>query len=372
MRIPLSAPDINEIDIRAVENALRNSQLSLGPRLQEFEGAMAQYIGTSHAVAVNSGTSALHLCLRALEIGNDHEVIVPSFSFIAAANVVRYVGAVPVFADIETTTPNLDANAVEAAITSKTRAILVVHTFGQPADMSRILAIAKRHKLFVIEDACEAIGAEYHGKKVGSLGDVAAFGFYPNKQMTTGEGGCVTTSDPALAETLKSLRNQGRRETDDWFQHSEIGFNYRISEINCALGITQLNRLDEMLRTRESVAHEYHRLLRDNSKLILPAMNVPHSKISWFVYALQLANRFTAPQRDTLVKKMASRGIGCGRYFAPIHLQPAYRTEPCRRMDLSVTEFRASRMLALPFFNRITPHQINEVTQFLQQEIHSL
>lgn len=372
MRIPLAAPDIDEADIAAVIAVLHNSQLSLGPKLQEFEHAMAQYIGTSHAIALNSGTSALHLCLRALEIGAGHEVIVPSFSFIAVANVVRYVGAIPVFVDIGPTTFNIDPDRIEAAITSRTRALLVVHTFGQPANMSRILDIAKRHKLLVIEDACEAIGAEFCGKKVGSFGDAAAFGFYPNKQMTTGEGGCVVTSNPALAARIKSLRNQGRGDTNDWFQHSEMGYNYRISEINCALGISQLNRLEKMLRTRESIAREYHKLLKNNSSVILPTMTLPEGKISRFVYALQLASHFTALQRDTLVKQMAARGISCGRYFAPIHLQPAYRAEPCRCMDLSITESRAPRMLALPFFNRITLQQISEVCQALQEEILSL
>ena len=372
MRIPLSAPDIDETDIAAVTAVLHSSQLSLGPKLQEFEQAMVQYIGTPHAIAVSSGTSALHLCLRALEIGDGHEVIVPSFSFIAVANVVRYVGAIPVFVDISPTSFNIDTDRIEAAITSRTRAILVVHTFGQPADMSRILDIAKRHKLLVIEDACEAIGAEFCGKKVGSFGDAAAFGFYPNKQMTTGEGGCVVTRNPALAARIKSLRNQGRGDTADWFQHSEMGYNYRISEINCVLGITQLNRLEEMLRTRESVAREYDKLLRKNSSVILPPITLPGRKISWFVYVLQLEGRFTALQRDTLLKQMAGRGIGCGRYFAPIHLQPAYRAEPSRCMDLSITEFRAPRMVALPFFNRITPQQISEVCQALQKEILSL
>ncbi|GAC1618643.1 MAG: DegT/DnrJ/EryC1/StrS family aminotransferase [Candidatus Acidiferrum sp.] len=372
MRIPLAAPDIDESDIQAVTAVLRTSQLSLGPKLQEFERAMAQYIGTSHAVAVNSGTSALHLCLRGLEIGDGHEVIVPSFAFIAVANVARYVGAVPVFVDIDPLTRNLDPDRIKAAITDRTRAILVVHTFGCPANMAKILDIAMRHQLHVIEDACEAIGAEYCGRKVGSFGDAAVFGFYPNKQMTTGEGGCVVTDNPQFAAKIKSLRNQGRSDTDDWFQHSEIGYNCRVSEINCALGITQLNRLEEMLSIRESIAREYDKVLCDNSRLILPQLNLSQCKISWFVYVVQLEGRFTALQRDTLVKKMASRGIGCGRYFAPIHLQPAYRTEPHRCMDLSVTEFSAARMVALPFFNRITPQEISEVCHALQKEILAL
>ena len=209
-RIPLSAPDISEADIEAVVGVLRTTSLSMGPKLEEFEQAVAGYVGASHAVAVNSGTSGLHLCIRALGIGEGDEVIVPSFTFIAAANVIRYERASPAFVDIDPETLNLDPNHIEAAITPRTRAILAVHTFGCPAELSAILEIARRHHLFVIEDACEAIGAEYDGRKVGIQGDAGVFAFYPNKQITTGEGGVIVTENPEIAGLARKLRNQGR------------------------------------------------------------------------------------------------------------------------------------------------------------------
>ncbi len=262
MRIPLSAPDIDEDDIAAVVRVLRTSQLSLGPVLGEFEQCFAEYVGAPYAVAVSSGTAGLHLALLALGIGAGDEVIVPSFTFIAAANAVRYVGAVPVFVDIDPATLNMDAACVERAVTPRTRALMVVHTFGVPAEMGALLEIAARHSLKVIEDACEAIGAEYQGhekqgdekrgRKVGTFGDVGVFAFYPNKQITTGEGGMIVARDAEVAATLRSLRNQGRRPTDDWLEHSELGYNYRISEMNCALGLAQLRRIDSILRRRKS------------------------------------------------------------------------------------------------------------------------
>ena len=372
MHIPLSSPDITEADIAAVTAVLRTSRLSLGPKLEEFEHAIAQYAGASHAVAVSSGTSALHLCIRGLGIGEGDEVIVPSFAFIAVANAVRYERAVPVFVDIDPETLNLDPNRIEAAITPRTRAILVVHTFGCPAEMSAILEIAKRHHLFVIEDACEAMGAEYDGRKVGALGDAGVFGFYPNKQITTGEGGAIVTNNPELAALVRSLRNQGRSDSQVWYQHAELGYNYRISEINCALGIEQFRRIETILETREAVAREYQRRLGGNSDLKLPPLHVPHRRISWFVYVVRLSGQFTQPHRDRIVREMAARGIGCGRYFAPIHLQPIYRSSSTRGTDLAVTESQAARTLALPFFNRITKEQIAEVCQTLEELLRGI
>ena len=211
-------------------------------------------MGAADAIAVSSGTSGLHLCIRALGISEGDEVIVPSFAFIAVANAVRYERATPVFVDIDPQTLNLDPSLLEQAITPRTRAIIVVHTFGCPAELASILQIARRHGLFVIEDACEAIGAEYEGQKVGALGDVGVFAFYPNKQITTGEGGAVVTNNPEIALKVRKLRNQGRDDSEAWFQHTELGYNYRISDINCALGIEQLKRIDAILDRRESIA----------------------------------------------------------------------------------------------------------------------
>ncbi len=370
IRIPLSAPDISDADVEAVIRVLRTTSLSMGPKLEEFEQAVAGYVGAPYAVAVNSGTSGLHLCIRVLGIGECDEVIVPSFTFIAAANVIRYERGIPVFVDVEPQTLNLDPNLIEAAITPRTRAILVVHTFGCPAELSRILEIARRHHLFVIEDACEAIGAEYDGRKVGTQGDAGVFAFYPNKQITTGEGGVIVTKNPKVAGLARMLRNQGRSDSEDWFEHSELGYNYRISDINCALGIEQLKRIETILHMREAVARQYHRRLTGHPNLRLPPLSMPQRRISWFVYVVRLSDELDRSDRDWLAQEMILRGIACGRYFAPIHRQPIYRSASSRRAELPVTEWSAARALALPFFNRIQEAQIDEVCQTLTELIH--
>jgi dTDP-4-amino-4,6-dideoxygalactose transaminase len=371
MRIPLSAPDITEQDIDAVTGVLRTSTLSLGPKVWEFERAIARYVSATDVVAVSSGTSGLHLCIRALGISEGDEVIVPSFAFIAVANAVRYERATPVFVDIEPKTLNLDPNKLEQAITARTRAIITVHTFGCPSELTGILQIARRHGLFVIEDACEAIGAEYEGHKVGALGDVGVFAFYPNKQITTGEGGAVVTNNPEIALKVRKLRNQGRDDSEEWFQHTELGYNYRISDINCALGIEQMKRIDSILDRRESIARQYGQILSCNSDLNLPLLTLPDRKISWFVYVVRLSSRFNEFHRDWIVNEMKSRGIALGRYFAPIHLQPIYHSSPKKKAILPVTEFHASRSLALPFFNRIREGEIEEVCRTLVELIQS-
>ena len=372
MRIPLSAPDITEQDIDAVTGVLRTSSLSLGPKVREFEDAISAYIGASDAIAVNSGTSGLHLCIRALGVSEGDEVIVPSFAFIAVANAVRYERAVPVFVDIDPQTLNVDPSLLEQAITARTRAVIVVHTFGWPSDLSRILHIARRYGLFVIEDACEALGAEYEGQKVGALGDVGVFAFYPNKQITTGEGGAVVTNNSEIALKVRRLRNQGRDESGEWFQYAELGYNYRISDINCALGIEQLKRIDSILDRRESIAREYSNLLGCVRDVNLPPMVLPRRKVSWFVYVVRLSGRFNEVHRDRIINEMRSRGIALGRYFAPIHLQPTYRSSASKQAVLPVTEFQASRSLALPFFNRIRNEEINEVCRTLAELIRSV
>lgn len=388
MRIPLSSPDITDAEIDAVTAVLRTSRLSLGPELEAFEQAMAAYHGVPHAVAVSSGTAGLHLALLALGIGEGCEVIVPSFTFVAVANAVAYVRATPVFVDIDPTTLNLDPALIEEAITPRTRAIVIVHTFGVPAEMDRILEIARRRNLALIEDTCEAIGAEYDSRRVGSFGDAAVFAFYPNKQITTGEGGCVVTRDPDVASRIRSLRNQGRPsgtrnvsqapglepgfdpEASDWFEHIEVGFNYRLSELACALGRVQLGRIDEILGKRRAVAERYQLLLsgahiQGLGGLELPPIELPRRSMSWFVYVVRLTARSSA-QRDLIQKALSDCGITTGRYFAPIHQQPAWRNHPSSRAArLPQTEAIARSTLALPFFNRITSHEQEEVAEAL-------
>ena len=367
LQVPLSRPDITELEIQAVVDVLRGSRLSLGPKLEEFEQAVASFIGVPYAIAVSSGTAGLHLCVRALAIGPGDEVIVPSFTFVAAANAIRYEGATPVFVDIDRLTLNLDAAEVERAITPRTRAIMVVHTFGVPAAMDALMSIARRYNLAVIEDACEAIGAEYKGGRVGSFGDSAVFAFYPNKQITTGEGGVIVTRDRNLAREMRAMRNQGRYETDAWHQHSILGYNYRLSELNCALGLAQMGRLDEILRKRAQVAVSYDRLLGECRQVSLPYSGSP-GEVSWFVYVVRLMD---PAWRKRVIEDLAAHGIQCGRYFAPVHHQPAYSGWPLPHA-LPVTEAESLRTLALPFATNLSSEECAYVAERLQRSLDRL
>jgi perosamine synthetase len=373
MRIPLSSPDITEAEIDAVTAVLRTNTLSLGPKLLEFEDSLAAYHGMPHAIAVSSGTAALHLAIRALGIGEGDEVIVPSFTFIAVANAVLYERATPVFVDIDPVTLNPDPACVEAAITPRTRAIVIVHTFGVPAEMTALLEIARRHDLAIIEDACEAIGATYNRHRVGGFGDISIFAFYPNKQITTGEGGAVVCRDAAIANRIRALRNQGRYPSADWLQHAELGYNYRLSEMACALGLVQLRRLDAMLADRARVAEAYNLQLASIDSLRLPPLQLPHRAISWFVYVVRIAEHLPMDARDRVLALLQQGGIGCARYFAPIHLQPAYAdVVSAKNAVLPVTESIANRTLALPFFNRLTSSQLREVCDRLKDILRQL
>ena len=383
--IPLSAPDITEAEIAAVTAVLRTPHLSLGPELAAFETAFAEYHSVPHAVAVSSGTAGLHMALLTLGIGEGDEVIVPSFAFIAVANAVLHVRATPVFADIDPITLNLTPSTVERALTPRTRAILVVHTFGIPADMQALRDLATRHNLAIIEDACEAIGAEFHQRRVGSFGDLAVFGFYPNKQITTGEGGAVLAHTRAHADRLRSLRNQGRipdpirvndRRTssdrtcpgmEDWLHHPDIGFNYRLSDIACALGRVQLSRIDEILSLRRADAERYHALLAGIPGLELPPLTLPDCTISWFVFAVRLPESADRPQIQSF---LAQQGIATATYFAPIHQQPAWRNRIDQASaNLPITESLGARTLALPFFNHIAAIQQERVASALRNAL---
>jgi perosamine synthetase len=368
-QIPLSAPDITEAEIDAVSAVLRTPHLSLGPELAAFEAALAAYHSVSVALAVSSGTAGLHLALLALETGEGEEVILPSFAFVAVANAVLQIRARPVFAEIDAIDLNLDPAAVERAITPRTRAIIVVHTFGVPAKMDSLANIARSHNLAIIEDACEAIGAEFQGRRVGGFGDLAVLGFYPNKQMTTGEGGAVLARDPEHAARLSGLRNQGRQPSGEWLDLVESGYNYRLSDLACALGRVQLGRIGEMLALRKAAAERYDVLLRGITGLELPPLTLPGRTVSWFVYVVRLPEN---ANRDRVQATLARRGIATGRYFGPIHMQPAWRGHSfASAVTLPVTESIARRTLALPFFNRITLSQQQEVAGALREAIDS-
>ena len=364
-RIPLSAPDITEAEIAAVTAVLRTSRLSLGPELAAFESELAAYHGVEDAVVVSSGTAALHLALLTLGIGAGDEVIVPSFAFVAVANTVLQAGAQPVFAEIDPLTLNLDPAAVERAIGPRTRAIIVVHTFGVPAEMDALCELARKHRLALIEDACEAIGARFNGRRAGSFGDLAVLGFYPNKQMTTGEGGAVLARDPAYAARLRRLRNQGRDADADWLDHAEPGYNYRLAELACALGRVQLRRIDELLARRREAAERYNTLLDGIRGLERPPLALARREISWFVYVVRLPE---GVDRSRVQATLAENGIASGRYFAPIHQQPAWRARGGAEC-LPLTESIARRTLALPFFNRVTDEQQQEVAAALRTAI---
>ena len=369
--ISLSKQDITEREISAVTDVLRSNALSLGPKLPEFEKKIADFVGAKYAVAVNSGTSALHLCVRALGITDGDEVITTPFSFIASSNCVIFEKAKPVFVDIEPDTLNIDIEQIEKAITSKTKAIIPVHVFGLPANMDAIMKIAEKYDLAVIEDSCEALGAKVGDKFAGTIGDCGTFAFYPNKQITTGEGGIIVTNREDVAQLATSMRNQGRDEGMGWLAHSRLGFNYRISDINCALGGVQMERIDEILSAREAVAEKYNKLISQEIPEIIPLCSPPEGTTrSWFVYVVQLPDEFSAEQRDEIIKHMRSIGIWCNNYFPPIHLQPFYINEfGYKKGDFPITEKVSERTIALPFYNRLADEDIEIVVKELKKKL---
>jgi len=370
-RVPLSRPDINQADIDAVVAVLRTPHLSLGPKVPEFEKAFAAYLGMRRAVAVNSGTSGLHVVVRALGLGPGDEMITTPFSFVASANCALFERARPVFVDIDEATWNLDVGKLEAAVTDRTRLLLPVHIFGRPMPMDEVERVAKAHDLPVVEDACEALGATYQGRKVGTFGRAATFAFYPNKQMTTGEGGMIVTDDDRFADLCSSLRNQGRDAGAGWLAHARLGYNYRLSDINAALGLAQLVRLPEFLRMRSDVARRYLEKLADVEELVLPAP-YEDGELSWFVFVVRLADRFTHEHRDAVLESLRRDGIGCNNYFTPIHLQPFYRDLGYKPGDFPVCEKVSERTVALPFYNRLTEKDQDLVVERLKSAIARL
>ncbi|WZP00191.1 DegT/DnrJ/EryC1/StrS family aminotransferase [Isosphaeraceae bacterium EP7] len=369
MRVPLSQPSITEVEIEAVLAVLRTRTLSLGPQVGAFERAAAESAGVAEGVAVNSGTSGLHLCLAAAGIGPGDEVITTPFSFIASANCALYQGARPVFADIDPRTLNIDPSNVEALITPKTRAIVAVDVFGQPCPIEELRSIAEEHDLELIQDACEAIGAERNGRRVGSQARAAVFAFYPNKQITAGEGGMIVTDDRAFARVLRSLSNQGRDDDGTWMNHVRLGFNYRLDEMSAAMGLTQLGRLDEILDRRARVAARYNRRLASQDGVEIPFIAPETTRMSWFVYVVRLEEGIDRP---ALMAALEADGIPTRPYFVPIHLQPLYRERLGHRPgDFPVTERVAQSTLALPFFTEMTDEQIDYVCERLALNVEA-
>jgi len=365
-KISMSAPDLDESDIQAVLEVLRSGRLALGPKAREFEELIAEYIGVKYAVAVSSGTAGLHILVRTLEVGPGDEVLVPSFTFSASVNAILYERATPVFVDIEPETYNLDPDDLERKITKRTKAIMAVDIFGHPAEWDRILEIADKYNLKIIDDSCEALGAEYKGKKIGQFGDCACFAFYPNKQITTGEGGIIVTNNSSIAKLARSLRNQGREEMGSWLEHERLGYNYRMDEMSAALGVSQLKKLEVFLEKRERVARIYTEKLKGFS-WVRPPVVKPYVRMSWFVYVVTLQEGL---DRDTVIGNLEKKGIPARGYFSPIHLQPyVKRIFGYKGGELPVTENIAKRTLALPFHNNLTEEEIEEVLKTLKDAV---
>lgn len=368
-QIPLSKPSVGAREKELVAEALESGNLALGEFGERLEQELADYLGAAYAVAVSSGTAALHLGVRALGVGSGDEVITTPFSFISSANCVIYEGATPVFVDIDPVTLNMDLGGVEAAVSDRTKALLPVHIFGYPVEMERIESTAKRHGLEILEDACEALGAVHgDGVKVGARGNLACFGFYPNKQLTTGEGGVITCPDTKTRDRLTSERNQGRVSGTEHVEHDRLGYNYRLGELSAALGVAQLERLEKMLKRRSRVAGWYGEQLSEIDGLQLPCPDRDGAERSWFVYVVQLPD---GSDRARVIARLAADGIASKPYLPAIHLQPYFRERfGFRRGEFPVCEKVAERTLALPFFTDIKESQVDRVSERVKSALN--
>lgn len=363
--IPLAKPVIGDREVELVTQVLRSGQLSLGSMLARFEAAWAERAGVAHAVACSSGTAGLHACFHAMVLGPGDEVIVPSFSFVASANAILFTGATPVFVEVDPLTFNLDPSAVEAAITPRTKAIEIVDIFGYPAELPALVDIAERHGLAIVEDACQAIGGGYDGRRYGTWGHPAVLAFYANKQMTTAEGGIVLTDDGDFARHLKSLVNQGRSDDGAWLVHSRLGFNYRLSDVHAAIGVAQLERLDGMLADRDRVAEWYQADIAEIDG-VTPMYEGPQAR-SWFVYAPRLDADL---DRNAVIGVLDAQGIAAKPYLPCIHLQPFYQdVHGYRPGYLPITEAISGSTIALPFFPEMTRAQVDRVCAALSAAI---
>ena len=382
MKIPMSSPDLTDADRQAVIEVINTPNLSLGPKVVEFEKVFCEYTGAKHAIAVNSGTAGLHLCVRAAGIVPGDLVITTPFSFVASTNALLFENAIPVFVDVDPKTGNIDVAQLKDAVESIERylprstfniqpstlkGLLPVDVFGQPAPMDKINAIARERGLKVIEDSCEALGATYKGQQAGTFGDYGIFAFYPNKQMTTGEGGIIITDDDQAAAFMRALRNQGRAPGDTWLSHTYLGYNYRLDEMSSALGITQLRRLEEMLVKREQVAAWYSERLAEIPGIEIPFIAPETTRMSWFVYVIRIDGKI---DRGALASRLEARGVPVRPYFLPIHLQP-YMVERFgyREGDFPVTEDLGRRGLAVPFSGVMTEEQVEYVCQAIRAEL---
>jgi len=386
--VPMSSPDLTDAEREAVAAVLRTPNLSMGGEILAFEEAVRDYTGSRHAIGVSSGTAGLHICVRAAGIGAGDWVITTPFSFVASSNVMLYEQAVPVYVDVDPVTGNLDPEQLGQAAAdlaaggasarrwlprkgasdgSRLKALLPVDVFGQPADWDAIRAVSRTHHLKVIQDSCEALGAEYKGKPVGIQGDYGVFAFYPNKQITTGEGGLVVTDDDGAAAMMRALRNQGRAPGDTWLQHTYLGYNYRLDEMSATLGRVQMQRLAELMAKRQQVADWYAERLAEIPGVQPPQVVPGTTRVSWFVYVV----RFDAGiDRDAVVSALAQRGVPARPYFSPVHLHP-YMVERFgyKAGDYPVTEDLGRRSLALPFSGVMSEAQVEIVCGALREAL---
>ena len=382
--VPMSSPDLTELEREAVAAVMRTPSLSMGSQISRFEEVVKEYTGSKHAIGVNSGTAGLHLCVRAAGIADGDLVITTPFSFVASANVLLFERAIPVFVDVEPRTGNIDPYLVRAAAQdiaqggraaqawqprkgtrpdALLKAILPVDVFGQPAEHDFIGQVARQYGLAVIEDSCEALGATYHGRQAGTLGDFGVFGFYPNKQITTGEGGMIITENDEAAAMMRALRNQGRAPGDTWLQHTHLGYNYRLDELSAALGTVQMHRLDEMIEKRAQVAEWYNQRIAEMPGVETPIIAPSTTQVRGFVYVVRFAPEL---DRDDIAQSLGKLGIPARPYFLPIHLQP-YMVERFGYQpgDFPVTEDLGRRGLALPFSGVMSEAQVERVCQAL-------
>ena len=392
MKIRMSSPDLTDADRQAVLAVVNTPNLSMGPKIDAFEQAFCDLTGAKHAIGVNSGTAGLHLCVRAADVRPGDVVFTTPFSFVASTNVVLFEKAIPVFVDVDPETGNIDPDLLEQAVEDLSlgdalarkwlprrlppinqgqvkvmKAIMPVDVFGQPADYDRINAVANQYDLAVIEDSCEALGGEYKSRYAGTLGDYGVFAFYPNKQITTGEGGMIITDDDDAADFMRALRNQGRAPGDTWLQHTHLGYNYRMDEMSAALGLSQMDRLETLLQNRARVAGWYEKYLSDIEEVTPPKMVKNTTRVSWFVYVIRVDKTI---DRDRLAIILGEKDVPVRPYFAPIHLQPYMKHMfGYQEGDFPVTEDLGDRSLALPFSGTMTEEAVVMVCQRIAEAL---
>ncbi len=388
MKVPLSRPDIGQAEIDAVVGVLRSGTLSMGPHVEELERLSAQRAGVRFAVAVNSGTSALMLIMKFLNLQKGDLWITTPFSFVTSSNIVLYERAIPIFSDIDPVTLNMDPSALTETInqviqgrltigdgrvhyqSNRLKGVIGVDIFGQPLDWDAVTALCNKHRLEIVEDSCESIGATYKGKPCGSFGIAGAFAFYPNKQMTTGEGGVLVTDHHDLYQMARSLRNQGRGINEQWLNHVELGYNFRMDELSASLGVQQINRLDQLLERRAAVANRYNQLFRDCCYVQTPIIGPFTTRMSWFVYVILLDHHIP---RDRLLSFLEKEEVGCREYFRPIHLQPVYQKMFGYKPGVfPITESIAARTIALPFHSQLSSAEQEYVVDRVKRGVETL